>query len=109
MVEKYYTQSQVAERIGVHPGTVKTWRKQGLIKTIKTLGGRYRYPESEINRILGKTTPKEETTLEIKIPHDKRVELEKKIRKKLKRKDITLEEGIILALESWMKKRGRRG
>ena len=106
MVEKYFKQSEVAERVGVQPDTVKVWRKQGKIKAVQTPGGRYRYPESEINRILGKTTPKE--TLEIKIPHNKRAELEKRLRKKLKRKNITLEEGITLALEAWMKKGGKK-
>ena len=101
MAEKYFKQSEVAERIGVQPNTVKVWRKQGKIKSIITPGGRYRYPESEINRILGKTTSKE--TLEIKIPYNKRAKLEKKLKKKLG-KDVSIEEGITLALEAWMKK-----
>jgi len=109
MVEKYFKQSDVAERIGVQPDTVKVWRKQGKIKAVRTPGGRYRYPESEINRILSNTTiSRGKETLEIKIPHSKRIKLEKQLREKTKRKNITLEEGITLALEAWVKKGGKK-
>ncbi len=108
MVEKYFKQSDVAERIGVQPDTVKMWRKQGKIQAVRTPGGRYRYPESEINRILSNTTiPGGKKTLEIKIPHSKRVKLEKQLRKKLG-KNVSIEEGIIMALEAWMKKGGKK-
>jgi putative resolvase len=37
---------------------VKKWAYAGKIKYIKTPGGKYRYPESEIRRLLGEQMPK---------------------------------------------------
>ena len=37
---------------------MKKWAYSGKIKYIKTPGGKYRYPESEIKRLLGEQTPK---------------------------------------------------
>jgi putative resolvase len=34
--------------------TLWRWTKEGKVKAIRTLGGMYRYPTSEIDRILGK-------------------------------------------------------
>ncbi|NHW88130.1 MAG: recombinase family protein [Archaeoglobales archaeon] len=38
---------------GVSYVAVKKWAYSGKIKYIKTPGGKYRYPESEIKRLLG--------------------------------------------------------
>jgi len=58
MPEKLYTTGEVAKVLGVSYVAVKKWAYAGKIKYIKTLGGRYRYPESEIRRLLGERMPK---------------------------------------------------
>jgi len=44
---------EVAKIFGVSYTTVKKWAYSGKIKFIKTPGGRYRYPESEVRCLLG--------------------------------------------------------
>mgnify|MGYP003884661235 CR=1 FL=1 len=44
---------EVAKIFGVSYTAVKKWTYSGKIKFIKTPGGRYRYPESEVRRLLG--------------------------------------------------------
>ncbi|MDW8023510.1 MAG: IS607 family transposase [Nitrososphaerota archaeon] len=56
--KKLYTTGEVARIFGVSYVAVKKWAYSGKIKFIKTPGGRYRYPESEIRRILGEQAPK---------------------------------------------------
>ncbi|MEG9193951.1 MAG: helix-turn-helix domain-containing protein [Candidatus Methanoglobus sp.] len=53
MPEKLYTTGEVAEIFGVSYAAVKKWAYSGKIKYIKTPDGKYRYPESEIKRLLG--------------------------------------------------------
>ncbi|NHW88640.1 MAG: helix-turn-helix domain-containing protein [Archaeoglobales archaeon] len=52
MPEKPYTTGEVAKTFGVSYATVKGWAYSGKIKYIKTPGGKYRYPESEIKRLI---------------------------------------------------------
>jgi putative resolvase len=58
MPEKLYTTSEVAKIFGVSYVAVKKWAYSGKIKYIKTPGSKYRYPESEIRRLLGEQMPK---------------------------------------------------
>ena len=58
MPEKFYTTGEVAKIFGVSYVAVKKWAYSGKIKYIKTPGGKYRYPESEIKRLLGEQMPK---------------------------------------------------
>ena len=58
MPEKYYSISKAAKMLGVAVKTVNVWSIEGKINYSRTLGRDRRYAESEINRILGKTTPK---------------------------------------------------
>jgi putative resolvase len=51
MPEKLYTTGEVAKIFGVSYVTVKKWAYSGKIKYIRTPGGKYRYPESEIKRL----------------------------------------------------------
>ncbi|TDA26481.1 MAG: hypothetical protein DSO01_05415 [Archaeoglobi archaeon] len=53
MFEKLYTTGEVAKIFGVPYAAVKKWAYSGKIKYIKTPGGKYRYPESEIKRLFG--------------------------------------------------------
>lgn len=58
MPEKLYTTGEVARIFGVSYVAVKKWAYSGKIKFIKTPGGKYRYPESEIKRLLGEQAPR---------------------------------------------------
>jgi len=58
MPEKLYTTGEVAKIFGVSYVAVKKWAYSGKIKYIKTPGGRYRYPEGEVRRLLGERMPK---------------------------------------------------
>ena len=58
MSEKLYTTGEVAKIFGVSYVAVKKWAYSGKIKYIKTPGGKYRYPESEVKRLLGEQVPK---------------------------------------------------
>jgi putative resolvase len=58
MFEKLYTTGELAKIFGVSYVAVKKWAYSGKIKYIKTPGGKYRYPESEIKRLLGEKAPK---------------------------------------------------
>jgi putative resolvase len=49
---------EVAKIFGVSYVAVKKWAYAGKIKYIKTPGGKYRYPESEIRRLLGEQMPR---------------------------------------------------
>ena len=58
MSEKLYTTGEVAKIFGVSYVAVKKWAYSGKIKYIKTPGGKYRYPESEVKRLLGEQVAK---------------------------------------------------
>ncbi|MBS7267261.1 MAG: helix-turn-helix domain-containing protein, partial [Candidatus Freyarchaeota archaeon] len=51
-MEKLYTTGEVAKLFRVSYVAVKKWAYAGKIKFIKTPGGKYRYPESEVGRLL---------------------------------------------------------
>ncbi|RLG75230.1 MAG: IS607 family transposase, partial [Thermoprotei archaeon] len=38
--------------IGVSYVTLRRWIKEGKIRAVQTLGGKYRIPESEVKRLL---------------------------------------------------------
>jgi putative resolvase len=53
--ERFYPcNKKLAERLGISFITLKRWIYQGKIRAVKTIGRRYRIPESEILRIMGK-------------------------------------------------------
>jgi len=54
-MEKHYTMKEASKILGVTVKTLQRWDKQGIIKCIRTAGGKRRVPESEIRRILGLT------------------------------------------------------
>jgi len=56
--EKLYSAGKAAKLLGIHFNTMKKWIYAGKVKAIKTLGGQYRIPESEIRRLLGKPAPR---------------------------------------------------
>jgi excisionase family DNA binding protein len=56
MSERYFPISETAKRLGVHHTTLRKWANEGKISYTRTVGGRRRFPESEITRLLGKET-----------------------------------------------------
>ncbi|MEM3581649.1 MAG: IS607 family transposase [Candidatus Bathyarchaeia archaeon] len=57
MIEKLLTLSEACKRLGVHPNTLRKWDKQGKIKVVRTVGGRRRIPQSEVERLMGIVKP----------------------------------------------------
>ncbi|MEM3832323.1 MAG: IS607 family transposase [Thermoprotei archaeon] len=51
-VEKHYTMKEASRILGVSVRRLQIWDKQGLIRCMRTPGGRRRVPEGEIKRIL---------------------------------------------------------
>jgi excisionase family DNA binding protein len=53
--ERLLTVPEVAERLRVHPETVRVWLRQGKLKGIRIGGTKagYRIPSSELDRLLG--------------------------------------------------------
>ncbi|MEG9193769.1 MAG: helix-turn-helix domain-containing protein [Candidatus Methanoglobus sp.] len=77
MPEKLYTTGEVAKIFGVSYVAVKKWAYSGRIKYIKTPGGKYRYPESEIKRLLGEA-PKGRVAIYARVSSaDQREDLER--------------------------------
>jgi len=48
----YYTISETAHLLGVHPTTIRRWHKADRISCIRTLGGHRRIHKDEIKRII---------------------------------------------------------
>ena len=42
----------VAARFGVAPQTVTRWANEGILPSVRTLGGQRRYPAAEVERLL---------------------------------------------------------
>jgi len=53
--EKYYKPKEVCKILRIDRRTLWKWIKDGKIKAIKLPSGRYRFPESELKRILEAT------------------------------------------------------
>lgn len=51
-MEKLLKVGEVARRLNVSRHTVLNWIKRGKIKAIRLPSGRYRIPESEVEKIL---------------------------------------------------------
>ena len=49
--ETYYTLQEVADGVGVHYQTVRTWISEGTLNASK-IGNSYRVPEVELKRVL---------------------------------------------------------
>lgn len=47
---RFLSRSAVARLFGVSASTVTRWARTGLLKTIRTPGGHYRFPEEETRR-----------------------------------------------------------
>jgi len=65
-VERHYSTGEVCEILGIANRTLRRWIKEGRIRAIN-INGRWRIPESEIKRLLGRSVE------EIKTPRVARV------------------------------------
>ncbi|MGC8678525.1 MAG: IS607 family transposase [Fervidicoccaceae archaeon] len=52
MSERLLRPKEVCELLGVSYATLRRWIKEGRVKAVQTIGGKYRIPESEVRRIL---------------------------------------------------------
>jgi len=57
MTERLLALSEACKRLGIHPNTLRKWDGQGRIKVVRTVGGRRRIPESEVERLMGIVRP----------------------------------------------------
>jgi putative resolvase len=57
MSEKLLTLREACRRLGVHPNTLRKWDREGKISVVRTVGGRWRIPESEVERLMGFVKP----------------------------------------------------
>ncbi len=49
--ERYLHTGEAAEILHVTPKTVSRWAKEGRLPHLRTLGGRFRYPEAAIRAL----------------------------------------------------------
>ncbi|WP_048058979.1 IS607 family transposase [Desulfurococcus amylolyticus] len=52
MSERLLRPKEVCQRLGISYSTLSRWVREGRIKAIRTAGGKYRIPESEVRRII---------------------------------------------------------
>ncbi len=57
---EFLSRSEVSRLFGVSTSTVTRWARQGLLKTLRTPGGHYRFPAEETRRAAGCGVPVEE-------------------------------------------------
>jgi len=57
MSEKLLTLKEACRRLGIHPNTLRKWDKHGKLRVVRTVGGRRRIPESEVERLMGFIKP----------------------------------------------------
>jgi hypothetical protein len=59
--EPLLSSGEVARRIGVAPATISAWVRQGrLVPTVTTMGGRYRWRWSDVERQMREQREREE-------------------------------------------------
>jgi excisionase family DNA binding protein len=54
--DRYLTSREVARLFGVDPKTIVRWAAAGRITSVKTPGGRLRYPEAEVLALRGRVS-----------------------------------------------------
>ncbi len=56
----FLSRGEVSRLFGVSASTVTRWARQGLLKTLRTPGGHYRFPAEETRRAAGCGLPDEQ-------------------------------------------------
>jgi len=80
IMERYLRRGEVARILGVAELTLYRWTKEGKIRAVRTPGGEYRYPESEIYRILGEQKPQNKAVIYARVSSaDQKEDLERQI------------------------------
>lgn len=67
MDDKLYSPKETSEILGVHVKTLQKWDRLGIIKAQRTPRGRRKFSQSEINRILNKSTNEDSNTISVAI------------------------------------------
>jgi excisionase family DNA binding protein len=62
--ERFLSRREVAQLFGVSVSTVTRWARQGLLKTVRTPGGHYRFPAAETRRAARESGEAELTRLD---------------------------------------------
>jgi len=57
LVTEYLSRGDVARLFGVSLSTVTRWARTGLVPTVRTPGGHYRYPADEVRRVAASGVP----------------------------------------------------
>ena len=52
MKAKTFTEAQAANMIGIHPGTLAAWRRQGKVPSWRQLGRKVKYTPEDIERFI---------------------------------------------------------
>ena len=91
MSHEWLSLSEIAEILGVHPSTVRSWSDQGRMPVHRTQGGHRRYRRSEIELWM--------QSRQVELPHESQLV----IQNALKRIRIQIGEGR-LESESWYQK-----
>ena len=79
-MERYLRRGEAARILGVAELTLYRWTKEGKIRAVRTPGGEYRYPESEIYRILREQKPQNKAVIYARVSSaDQKEDLERQI------------------------------
>ena len=57
LVTEYLSRGDVARLFGVSLSTVTRWARTGLVPTVRTPGGHYRYPADAVRRAAASSLP----------------------------------------------------
>jgi excisionase family DNA binding protein len=91
LLSEWLNLSQVADILGVHPSTVRTWADQGRLPVHRTQGGHRRFRRSEVELCMDSQSARGET------------EVDKVIQSALKKTRLQVSEGHLEA-EEWYRK-----
>ncbi|MBI2939896.1 MAG: helix-turn-helix domain-containing protein [Chloroflexi bacterium] len=72
---RFLGRREVAARLGVSPQTVTRWAQAGMLPCILTMGGQRRYPEREVEELVGRLWEHARTGgAEVQVPQRRRRE-----------------------------------
>ena len=81
MPEKLLRPREVCEKLGISYSTLRRWIGAGYVKAVRTVGGKYRVPESEVRRILESRAKEIRAVVYARVSsHDQREDLERQVK-----------------------------